>query len=443
MKAPVLPALVLLALPALGGAAGIDFNAIALSGYETPVPNPRIEDGMSLRCTNPVNGSPSSMVIRTAPNSNTGDKSVSAKFSRGLFSLTRDGGGSFTMTSIRLFPLSTGGGNGTVTFTGYRNGLIHNTSTFNTGTSLNGIVHSFSGFDDIDELRWEVNNNLAGRAYHQFDDLTVELPPLITVPADLTLSEGAPSVNLVLQREAGASGNLDVGCTWAPVTASPTDLTLGIGSPHTFSFSGSEETKSFLAVASGDTIDESPETVVITWTPDPANYRLSAATTTITIGDTNASNYYNYVNGHGLLGNDADPDADPNGDGVTNIEAYAFRLNPAGPFPAAWRQRLPRFATVGNGSSAYPGITWTLVQPYPADVEFIVGESDDLVEWTEIARRKGYGVGSLWTGLVASSVTESGGLGNVVTVRGREKISVHDQDFLQLELRYSPPGGAE
>lgn len=44
---------------------------------------------------------------------------------------------------------------------------------------------------------------------------------------------------------------------------------------------------------------------------------------------------------------------------------------------------------------------------------------------------------------MAASVTESGGLGNVVTVRGREKISVHDRDFLQLELRYSPPGGAE
>lgn len=95
------------------------------------------------------------------------------------------------MKSIRLHPFSNGM-NGTVTFTGTKPGGGSPASvTFNTGTSLGGIVHQFPGtFTDLEMLTWTVNNNQAGLAYHQFDNLVAILPPVVSIPPSLTLSEG-------------------------------------------------------------------------------------------------------------------------------------------------------------------------------------------------------------------------------------------------------------
>jgi len=104
------------------------------------------------------------------------------------------------------------------------------------------------------------------------------------------------------------------------------------------------------------------------------SYILSAPTTTITIVDTDGTSYDDYMAGHGLTAAAALPAADPNGDGISNLVAYVFRLNPAGPFPEAWHSRLPRFTTRGPGPFL-PAITWQLPQPFSLDVHFSVQES--------------------------------------------------------------------
>lgn len=125
-----------------------------------------------------------------------------------------------------------------------------------------------------------------------------------------------------------------------------------------------------------------------------------------------------------------------------NIEAYAFRLNPAGPFPSTWLVRLPRFTTtLGGRAGNLPAITWDLPQPWPADVRFAVYEREDLGEWTEVARRTGYGVGSLWTGSSSSGVQESGSPLKTLVVPGTFNINTRPRTFMRLTMTKVNGGG--
>ena len=433
-----------LVVPALAGTVTVDFDSLSTpSGNVTTVPNPWNEDLMTLECLQPNTTNLTTMVIRRYSNNDTGRKSVSAQSAVAQLRLTSQSGNPFTATSIRLFPLVAGASaNSTVTFTGIKSAAAGGgsvTTTLNTGNTLTGLVHTFpTNFTELDELTWTVNNNQAGFGYHQFDDITVELQNIITVPETVVISEGSGPMPITLEREDGSGGTLVMSATQSGTAQAVSDYGLsGVNFPHRFS--GSSLTASVNFEAYDDAIDEPVESWILTWPTDPS-YTLTHPTTTVLIGDTDGSGFPDYVAGHGLTGNDALPDADPNGDGITNIEAYAFRLNPAGPFPGSWRDRLPRFTTHLGGRSTRPAITWELPSPLPNDVRFVVEESETLSGWTSIAQRTGYGLGSLWIGSSSLSISDSG-TPRTVIVPGSQSIDSQDRDFLRLDLQYVSGGG--
>lgn len=421
----------------------MDFNSASPpANSEFQLANPWIEDGMRLICLAFGSSAYSDLVMRTASNANTGQKSASAKWSAARFFFHKPDYGPFTMKSIRLFPLL--GGASTVTFTGLKfGGGPSVTVTLNTGSSLAGTVLQFpANFNGLSEVRWTVNNNNAGFGYHQFDDLVVELPPLITVPQQLTLAEGSGVSTLALEREAGASGTILLTPSFSGTASNPADYSCSLFPSNNIAFAGAATQAIFNFEPLADALNESPETVVINWPASP-DYVLSHPTTTITIGDTNGTGFSDYMSGHGLTGNDALPEADPNGDGIPNLSAYLHRLNPAGPFPAAWRVRLPKFTTVTVGRGVYPAITWQVPQPWPADVRCMVRESSTLASWTEIARRDGYGVGTLWSGATAASVQDSGSPVRTIIVRSAQTMESRPAAFHRLALEWLVGGGGQ
>lgn len=154
----------------------------------------------------------------------------------------------------------------------------------------------------------------------------------------------------------------------------------------------------------------------------------------------NGSGFPDYVSGHGLTRDDADPDADPNGDGFTNLESYMHRFNPAGPSAGGRRERLPSFVTNSLRSGVYPGLTYQVPSPLPQDVRFTIRYGTDLVDWTVIGSRTGYGVGSLWSG--GSQIEETGSRSRVVTAWSPVAIKAGTRSgakqFLKVDYVYSP-----
>ncbi len=133
--------------------------------------------------------------------------------------------------------------------------------------------------------------------------------------------------------------------------------------------------------------------------------------------------------------------ANPDSNGVPNITAYAFHLNPAGPSPAAAWERLPRFIWAGSQSTT-AAITWMLPAPLRNDVRFTVHESTTLAGWTQIATRTGYGTGSLWTGTVFASISDSGSPLRTVIVPASQPSTASTERFLRLTLEKSSGGGS-
>lgn len=265
-------------------------------------------------------------------------------------------------------------------------------------------------------------------------EFSVESAPVFEVPRDITISEGSGPITLQINKPTGLPGNLNLEAVVVSGQPNEDDYRL---SATSFNFVGSNITLPLVIEALADGVDEGVETVTIEW-PSSSLYTLTNPTTTIRIGDMNSTGFFVYMADHGLSGRSAQPHADPNEDGITNLEAYAFRLNPAGPSPAAWRERLPRFTTRQPGRGIRPAITWQLPSPLPSDIRFVVEESPDFVSWTSIARRSGYGVGSLWTGSSANVIVESGNPTRSVIVPGSKTLTAKVRSFLRLRYEHAP-----
>ncbi len=97
--------------------------------------------------------------------------------------------------------------------------------------------------------------------------------------------------------------------------------------------------------------------------------------------------YFDWAQANGLLGMLAEPDADLDADGITNLMAYAFDLAPMND-PEAW-EKLPSLAFVGDPPE--PMMVFVLPPEIPRDVSYVVemitGEGDRV----EIARKNGRG----------------------------------------------------
>lgn len=88
----------------------------------------------------------------------------------------------------------------------------------------------------------------------------------------------------------------------------------------------------------------------------------------------------------------------------------------------------------------YPGLTYQVPSPLPQDVRFTIRYGTDLVDWTVIGSRTGYGVGSLWSG--GSQIEETGSRSRVVTAWSPVAIKAGTRSgakqFLKVDYVYSP-----
>jgi hypothetical protein len=99
------------------------------------------------------------------------------------------------------------------------------------------------------------------------------------------------------------------------------------------------------------------------------------------------SDYFEWADAHGLVGVFADPEADLDRDGITNLMAYAFDLSPVND-PDAW-DKLPTLALVGDPPE--PMISFVLPAEIPRDVSYVVDLITDEGKRVEIARKDGRG----------------------------------------------------
>jgi hypothetical protein len=97
------------------------------------------------------------------------------------------------------------------------------------------------------------------------------------------------------------------------------------------------------------------------------------------------SDYFDWADANGLVGVFADPEADLDTDGITNLMAYAFDLAPMND-PDAW-EKLPTLAFIGDPPE--PLMIFVLPAEVPRDVSYVVELVTDDGNRTEIARKDG------------------------------------------------------
>jgi hypothetical protein len=101
--------------------------------------------------------------------------------------------------------------------------------------------------------------------------------------------------------------------------------------------------------------------------------------------------YLEWADANGLVGVFAEPDADLDTDGITNLMAYAFDLAPLND-AEAW-DKLPSLAFIGEPPE--PVMIFVMPPEIPRDVSYIVDMVLDDGKRVEIARKNGRGA---WAG---------------------------------------------
>ena len=101
--------------------------------------------------------------------------------------------------------------------------------------------------------------------------------------------------------------------------------------------------------------------------------------------------YFEWAEANGLVGVFAEPDADFDTDGITNLMAYAFDLEPMNDADA-W-EKIPSLAFVGDPPE--PVMIFILPLEIPRDVSYVVDVVTDAGHRVEVARKNGRGV---WQG---------------------------------------------
>lgn len=101
--------------------------------------------------------------------------------------------------------------------------------------------------------------------------------------------------------------------------------------------------------------------------------------------------YLEWADANGLVGVFAEPEADLDTDGITNLMAYAFDLAPMNDMEA-W-DKLPSLAFLGDPPE--PVMIFVMPPEIPRDVSYVVDLVDDDGKRVEIARKNGR---AAWTG---------------------------------------------
>ncbi|MBS0658714.1 MAG: hypothetical protein JSR82_10775 [Verrucomicrobia bacterium] len=186
-------------------------------------------------------------------------------------------------------------------------------------------------------------------------------------------------------------------CSAAPIITSatpPSPLTVGTAYSHTFTATGSPApTFSVFAgtlpngitLTSGGLLSGTPTSAGTGSFPNitvrASNTGGNADQTFSLAVRTSASNY---LSSFGLSGGNAAVTADPNGDGVFNLLAYALGLSPVAPSA----NLLPTAAIKSYAGVPYVYITFNR-SSVATDLTYVVQSSPDLQTWTTIATSSG------------------------------------------------------
>ena len=330
-------------------------------------------------------------------------------------------------------------------FTRFFNGN-GSTQSHSTGSALAGTTVTFnSNFNRCGNLSWQMTST--GGIYQRFQisRIVIEFEGTLTT-SSFTVAEAAGTAAVPIQLDSPRTTDTAVSWEVTGQTASqPGDFTYPGGSSTGTVTIPAGQTVGFVNVPIvNDGTNESPETLLVRFTAPssgvlfPGGNGFLDATVAIA-SDDGVTTFPNWMTAHGLTSTAADPDADPNGDGISNIECWLFRLNPAGPNPPAW---LTRRAVMSGGGND-PGLTFFVSAPLPSDVRMILSQSADLGSWTEQTRRTGFGTGSLWTGSGAGRVLEtSSPAGRTITLRASAPVGRRTKVFLRNIYEHVSGGGA-
>jgi Calx-beta domain len=350
----------------------------------------------------------------------------------------------FAVRSATIHPY-TNGQAVNIGFTRFFNGS-GSTQGQSTGTALAGTTVTFnSSFNRVGNLSWQMTST--GGIYQRFQisRIVVEFDGTLTTTS-FTVTEAAGTAAVPIQLDSPRTTDTTVNWEVTGLTASqPGDFTFPGGSSTGTVTIPAGQTVAFVNVPIvNDSTNESPETLRVRYTTTatgvlfPGGNGFIDATVTIA-SDDGVTTFPNWMTAHGLTSTAADPDADPNGDGISNIECWLFRLNPAGPNPPAW---LERRAVMSAGGTD-PGLTFFVPTPLTSDVRIIFSQTTNLGAWTEQTRRTGFGLGSLWSGSGSARVVESSSpAGRTITLRASVPVGRRPKVFLRNVYEHVPGGGA-
>ena len=433
---PSLAAAVLLAClaPCHAQTVVVDFDPLSGAGAH---PSPYAEDGVVVQSMFD-NGQDTSFNLRLPDKAmRCGGGSFGLKYRVSL-----PGGLAFKMVSLRISPYLIAG---TTVFTGRKANNVTVTQSFGTGTNAAGTLCVFPpSFEDIVALEWSATSALSTASH--VDDITVELPSRIIVPSAVTVTEGAGTADFGVSFDPPLTRPASLAWEAVPATAThPADYGFGGPTTGTVVVPAGSSGWSMPGTIVGDALTESVESFSLVFSSTSAHVHFPTNhSTTVSIGnDDGVTGFPGWMSGHGLAGNDALPDADPDGNGISNIECWLFRLNPAGASPLSWQERRASFLF---DVQSRPAIRFTVPAPLPTDVRMIFEEClDPALPWSEQARRTGFGTGSLWTGSGSGRVSEvnNGAVSRTVTCPGASGSSRRTRTFLRMKYEYvAGSGGA-
>lgn len=439
-----------LCLTTLASAEVVNFNFqnfTVPTGEFASVSLPYNEEGLRLAAA--VSGVGCSTFGPTSPRYPGAKAMVPAAFATGedvVYQLFSPSGRLFAVRSLTLHPPVAGVARN-VTFTRFLNGNGMS-QTHTTGTALSGNTVTFNtNFDRMGNFQFRhirVNNVYQS---FQISSIVVEFDGVLSLPSQIVANEAAGTVSVPISLDYPRT--TDTPLTWLinPITASQgTDYTLpGGNNTGTFIIPAGQSSATLQIPITNDTTVEGVETFRVTMTSNTdsaafAGNATSAFCDVAIASDDGVTTFPNWMTAHGLTSTAATPAADPNGDGISNIESWLFRLNPAGPNPADWLARRATFA----GGTTDPKLTMFIPAPLPNDVLIAFSESTTLGSWAEQTRRTGFGTGSLWTGSGSLRVIESTNFtGRTISLRASVPSGSRPRLFLRNTYEYVSGGVAD
>lgn len=427
-----------------------DFDPLPLpAGPSVSVASPYDEDGLRLSISSGGNPVSSFFLIGATSSSFTGVKAMAPPpilSGPTVMSLFSPSGRRFTVKSVTLHPNQMISSD--VTFTGSHAGISFQ-QTHSTGTNPAGITHTFdSNFQRISNLSWTLFANSGGFFNrHQISSIVVEFDGVLTASSTLIFTESSGTAGIPIQLSAPRS--TDTTLTWqiAAMTATQgTDYSLPGGNSTGSITIPAGQIQALLNVPLvNDTTAESPETFQVTFSAPPSGtgFPGNAATisSTVTIAsDDGITDFQGWMTTHSLPAN-SQPADDANNDGVSNIECWLHKLNPAGINPASG---IARRGTLTGMASNDPGMVMILPNPLPNDVKVVFSESTNLNDFIPVATRSGFGLGSVWSGPAAGRVMESNTLSSrTVTLRAQIPSGPRPTLFMRLSFELTGNSSAE